>query len=98
MQDKQESMVFALEQVAVRLHPQDNVAIAKIDLPAGATLTLAAGETFPATLSVQQPIPSGHKVALQDVAVGHPCAVGQVISLPTAHPAWRARARPQSGP
>jgi altronate hydrolase len=81
-----------LRQVALRLHPQDNVAIAKIDLPAGTVLVLEPGAHphtprsphLHAQIPVRQPVPSGHKVALQEITVGEPVRrYGQVIGFAT---------------
>jgi altronate dehydratase len=75
-------VIFPLEQVAVRLHPQDHVAISKIDLEAGSLLTQTTGNPSPGQLPVQQFIPTGHKVALREIAVGEPVRrYGQVIGF-----------------
>ena len=67
-----------LGEVALRLHPQDNVAIAKIDLGANIIVALGPQRRFP----VRQPIPSGHKMALQEIAAGEPVRrYGQIIGL-----------------
>lgn len=53
----------------------DNVATALEDLPAGA-LVEAAGQA----VTLLEPIPFGHKLALRDIAQGEPvCKYGQVI-------------------
>jgi len=66
-----------LSDAALRLHPDDDVAIARVDLEPGAAL---AG--FPADLVIQQPIPAGHKVALREIAAGQPVRrYGQIIGL-----------------
>ncbi len=57
--------ILPLRDVAVHLHPQDNVAIAKIDLATG--VILAHRHT---QISVRQPIPTGHKMALCQVVEG----------------------------
>ena len=84
------SGVVLLQEVAVRLHPQDNVAIAKINLQVGTTLAMGPEEPphTPTLLhshtqvSVRQPIPSGHKVALREITAGEPVRrYGQVIGL-----------------
>ena len=62
----------------IRLHPADNVAIARAAIPAGASLDGAG-------LRAVQDIPAAHKVALSAVAPG--AAVyryGQIIGLATA--------------
>jgi altronate hydrolase len=53
------------ENSAVRLHPADNVAIARVPLGAGAELRID-GTAVTAT----DPIPAGHKIALRPVAAG----------------------------
>jgi len=73
-----------LREVAVRLHPQDNVAIAKVNLQIGTMLILGAGEQPPIQVPVRQPIPSGHKVALREIGAGaHVRRYGQVIGFAT---------------
>jgi altronate dehydratase len=69
-----------IDQVALRLHPEDHVAIAKVDLPAGVILE---GAPPPAAhMVVRQPIPAGHKVSLVPVGTGDPVRrYGQVIGL-----------------
>jgi altronate hydrolase len=68
--------IVPLQKVALRLHPQDNIAIAKTDLPPGLILALESGSQVP----LRQPIPSGHKVALQEIAPGQAVRrYGQVI-------------------
>ena len=75
------SAVVSLGEVAVRLHPQDTVAIAKIDLQVNITLTVDNSHV-PTHVPVRQSIPSGHKVALQEVAAGEPVRrYGQVIGF-----------------
>jgi len=92
------SGAVSLREVAVRLHPQDDVAIAKINLQVGLVLTLETKERphtptpphshtpalpHPHTqILVRQPIPSGHKVALREIATGAPVhRYGQVIGF-----------------
>ena len=53
------------ENSAIHLHPTDNVAIARVPLPAGAELRI---DGLP--LTTRDPIPAGHKVALWDIAEG----------------------------
>ena len=66
-----------LEAVMVRLNPADNVVVAAARAPAGA---LAVGEGVRAA----EPIPSGHKMATQAIAVGEPVLkYGQVIGEAT---------------
>ncbi len=67
-----------LVHVAVHLHPHDDVAIAKVALQAGTTLSLASGEQ----VTVRDLIPSGHKVALRQTAAGDAVhRYGQVIGF-----------------
>jgi altronate hydrolase len=73
-----ESSTIPFDQAAIRLHPSDDVAIAKINLPVGQTL--AASETL--SVRTQQLIPSGHKFALRPIATGEPLRrYGQVIGF-----------------
>ncbi len=77
------SDVLPLETVALRLHPRDQVAIAKVDLAEGARLRVDA-EDQPLTLA--QPIPSGHKICLCEIDAGQPVRrYGQIIGL-AQHP------------
>src|SRR5262245_48062674 len=67
-----------LQEVAIRLHAQDHVAIAKTNLTAGATLLLEPE----GQVKVRQFIPSGHKVALTEVMPGAPVRrYGQIIGF-----------------
>ena len=69
-----------LREVAVHLHAQDNVAIAKVDLRESTGLTVERDPGPPLQVVVHQSIPSGHKVALQQIAAGEPVRrYGQVI-------------------
>src|SRR5947209_6312115 len=69
----------ALNEVAVHLHPEDQVAVARVALAPGLALTLPDG-----TVVVRRSIPPGHKVALVDVATGDPVRrYGQVIGFAT---------------
>ncbi len=66
-----------LHEVAVRLHPADNVAIAKRDLQPGIIVALETGQVV-----LREFIPSGHKVALRGIAGGEPVRrYGQVIGF-----------------
>jgi altronate hydrolase len=76
------SGVVPLREVALRLNSQDNVAIAKINLQVGTTLDLEAGDSPHTQVPVRQFIPSGHKVALQEMPPGEPVRrYGQVIGF-----------------
>lgn len=68
----------ALDKVAVLLHPEDDVAIAKAQLAPGTVLMLSEG----IDVRVRQAIPSGHKVALRAVPAGQPIRrYGQIIGV-----------------
>jgi altronate hydrolase len=68
-----------LRDVAVHLHPQDNVAIAKVDLQANIAL---ARELSKSPVVLRQSIPSGHKLALREIVDGDPVRrYGQVIGF-----------------
>lgn len=71
-----------LSDATLRLHPEDNVAIAKEDLPEGLVLSGPPdSQPFPA-LRVCQSVPSGHKVALVPIPAGKPVLrYGQGIGL-----------------
>jgi altronate hydrolase len=74
---KTNSNVVPLQKVAVHLHPDDDVAIAKINLQTDITLEHAQDR-----IPVRQPIPTGHKVALREIPVGAPVRrYGQVIGF-----------------
>jgi altronate hydrolase len=74
------SGIVALDSVAIRLHSQDNVAIAKANLQTGTTLALADG----AKVAIQGFVPSGHKIALQQVTSGEAVyRYGQIIGFAT---------------
>ena len=53
------------ENAAIRLHPGDNVAIARVSLTRGQHLRLGAVE-----VTVAEPVPFGHKVALKRMEAG----------------------------
>ncbi len=79
--------IVPLRDVAICLHPQDHVAIAKVNLQIGTTLDLgeAGGSHLNLKTSqvrVRQFIPSGHKVALREGATGQPIyRYGQAIGF-----------------
>lgn len=59
----------------LRLHPDDDVVIALADLALGASVE---------EVSLQQPVPNGHKVATRDIAIGEPVRkLGQIIGFAT---------------
>jgi altronate hydrolase len=65
------------ENSAIQLHPEDNVAIARVPLSPGAELRVGS-----IALKVQQAVPAGHKVALQPIGSGaHVKRYGQNIGL-----------------
>ncbi len=55
-------------QAALLLHPEDNVAIAKSDLPRDAVLTMPSG----AALCLLEAVPAGHKFACKPIPAGEP--------------------------
>src|SRR5579871_6866789 len=57
------------ENSVIRLHPADNVAIARVPLVAGTELRL--GDV---RLPALEPVPAGHKIALLPIAPERPCA------------------------
>ena len=70
--------------VALRLNPQDDVAIAKVALERGTALMPDPGQQVLSTIVVRDPIPSGHKLALRSIAVNEPVRrYGQVIGFAT---------------
>jgi altronate hydrolase len=72
--------VVPLADVAIRLHPQDDVAIAKIALQVGTILDTGSDQQ----VAVRQFIPSGHKIAVRDVALGEAIRrYGQIIGFTT---------------
>src|SRR5580700_9569739 len=50
---------------AILLHPKDDVAVARVNIPAGSRLDLGA-----ARVTAVDNIPAGHKIALHDIAAG----------------------------
>jgi altronate hydrolase len=72
--------VVPFQEVAIRLHAEDDVAIAKIALQVGTSLDLGNGEPIP----VRQFIPSGHKIALRDKEIDESVRrYGQIIGFTT---------------
>lgn len=69
----------ALSEAAIHLHPDDEVAVARVALPPGLRLETPHGE-----VRVTRLVPSGHKVALREVASGAMVhKYGQVIGFAT---------------
>jgi altronate hydrolase len=74
----QSQIALPLEQLALRLHLDDDVAIARRHLPAGQSCLLPDGSSF----TLAQLVPVGHKLALRWVAPGKPIRrYGQVIGF-----------------
>ncbi|MDB5880258.1 MAG: altronate dehydratase [Ramlibacter sp.] len=66
------------ESLALRLHPDDNVAIARHALPGGSVLSEYAG------MVVGADIPAAHKVAISDIRQSEPVRrYGQIIGFAT---------------
>lgn len=57
----------ALSDFAIHLHPADQVAIARCEIPAGTTLSIPHG-----TLTTRHNIPAGHKLAITAIEAGAP--------------------------
>ena len=85
------AMLQAVE-LTIRLHPDDDVVIARLEIPTG---TLVSKENVRAVVT----IPAGHKLAVRDVAQGKPVRrYNQIIGFATRDiKAGRARARAQPG-
>jgi altronate hydrolase len=74
----QPQAALPLDKVAIRLHPTDDVAIARQHLPAGQVLEVSEFSNITTT----QLVPSGHKFALHAIAAGEPIRrYGQVIGF-----------------
>jgi altronate hydrolase len=72
--------IVPLNEVAIRLHAEDDVAIAKINLQVGSVLDVGGGNQ----VRVRKFIPSGHKIALREIAAGSAVRrYGQVIGFAT---------------
>ena len=70
--------------LAIRIHPQDNVAVVLEPIRAGDLVHVAPG-TKRTTLCSAAAIGFGHKVALRDIPSGHPVIkFGQRIGRSTA--------------
>ena len=73
------------ENAVIHLHPSDNIAIARVALSPGQKLRVEGR-----AITVEDPIPAGHKVALQAIRAGeHIVRYGQVMG--------RARMRIEPG-
>jgi altronate hydrolase len=71
--------VVPFDQVAIRLHPHDDVAIARVNLAAGQAIAKGDGQLV---LALTQLVPSGHKFALHAIGAGDPIRrYGQVIGF-----------------
>lgn len=71
-----------LADVAIHLHPKDDVAIAKAPLLPGTRLIPECGGFSREPFRVNQLVPAGHKVAVRPIPGGHPVRrYGQVIGL-----------------
>ncbi len=69
--------VVPFDHVAIRLHPNDDVAIARVTLAAGQVINTPDGE-----VTLAQLIASGHKFALRQIPAGAPIRrYGQVIGF-----------------
>jgi altronate hydrolase len=69
-------MLQAVE-LTIRLHPEDDVVIARVEIPTG---TLVAKEKIAAVVT----IPAGHKLAVRDIAQGNPVRrYNQIIGFAT---------------
>src|SRR5262245_57962330 len=72
---------IAFSQVAIDLHPRDDLALATPPVSSGAVLE---PENAP-DVSIRHFIPSGHKIALHPVTAGEPVRrYGQIIGFATA--------------
>ena len=62
---------FSFSELLIHLHPLDQVAIARQELPAGAAILGNPSGGAVETLLVQEAVPAGHKIALRPVAAGN---------------------------
>lgn len=73
-------MTAAFDDLALLLHPGDDVAVARTDLAAGTKLTREGG-----TITLWQDIPRGHKLAVKPASIGDQVRkYGQVIGFALA--------------
>jgi len=71
-----------LQEALVHLHPQDNVAIARVPLQPGVLLVWKGRDEARAQIPVRQFIPGAHKVALRHIPQGETIRrYGQIIGL-----------------
>jgi altronate hydrolase len=64
--------------LVIRLHPDDDVVIARVDLPEGTTLAGEGG------IRLRVAVPAGHKVAVREVGQGQPARrYSQIIGFAT---------------
>src|SRR5262245_43951635 len=56
---------YTLEEKAILLAPEDNVAVARCDIPRGATILYRGRE-----IQLRDSIPVGHKLALREIPAG----------------------------
>jgi galactarate dehydratase len=61
---------FPFHTILLRLHPQDPVAVARQDIPAGAVILADPAAGFPADLVAREAVPAGHKIALAPIEPG----------------------------
>lgn len=63
---------------AIQIHPDDNVAVAVMEIKAGSEVAVAG----PAALATVTDVPRNHKVALRDIPEGGPVVkYGETIGL-----------------
>jgi altronate hydrolase len=71
-----------MPQVTIRLHPDDEVAVAKTALEVGTILSVDDPRLPDSQIVVRQAVPGGHKLALRRVPTGSPVRrYGQVIGF-----------------
>ena len=66
--------------LVIRVHPEDNVAVARVAIPAGQTVRCGG-----VTVKARNRVPAGHKIALADIPAGGPvvrygAAIGQAAA------------------
>ena len=77
-------MSIRLRQVALHLHPDDEVVIARTTLEGGITLLLDDENGAAKPITVRQTVPAGHKMAVRQVSPGSALhRYGQVIGFAT---------------